>query len=94
MLAFLHVFVCWREGKRTPPPKFSAELRRRLQAVKQGSKKRQFRKGTATMSASHTHALPSTGNERASAPSALVLTFGFLMTEVVGGILTWQPALI
>ena len=39
MLAF-YVVVCWREGKRTPPPKFSAELRRRLQQVKQGSKKR------------------------------------------------------
>ncbi len=39
MLAF-YVFVCWREGKRTSKPKFSAELRRRLQAVKQGSKKR------------------------------------------------------
>lgn len=38
-LAF-YVFVCWREGRRTSKPKFSAELRRRLQAVKQGSKKR------------------------------------------------------
>lgn len=45
------------------------------------------------MSASHTHALPSTGNERALR-LALVLTFGFLMTEVVGGILTGRLALI
>ena len=45
------------------------------------------------MSASHTHALPSTGNERALR-LALVLTFGFLMTEVVGGILTGSLALI
>lgn len=45
------------------------------------------------MSASHTHALPSTGNERALR-LALVLTFGFLMTEVVGGILTGSLAII
>ena len=45
------------------------------------------------MSASHTHALPSTGNEWALR-LALVLTFGFLMTEVVGGILTGRLALI
>ena len=45
------------------------------------------------MSASHTHALPSTGNEWALR-RALVLTFGFLMTEVVGGILTGSLAII
>jgi Co/Zn/Cd efflux system component len=45
------------------------------------------------MSASHTHALPSTGNERALR-LALVLTFGFLMAEVVGGVLTGSLALI
>lgn len=45
------------------------------------------------MSASHTHALPSTGNEWALR-LALVLTFDFLMTEVVGGILTGSLAII
>ncbi|WP_175145410.1 hypothetical protein [Achromobacter ruhlandii] len=39
ILAF-YVFVCWREGRRTSTPKFSAELRRRLQPTKRGSKKR------------------------------------------------------
>lgn len=45
------------------------------------------------MSAGHTHALPSTGNERALR-LVLVLTFGFLMAEVVGGVLTGSLALI
>lgn len=45
------------------------------------------------MSAGHTHALPSNENERALR-LALALTSGFLVTEVVGGVLTGSLALI
>ncbi|WP_079434311.1 cation diffusion facilitator family transporter [Zoogloea sp. LCSB751] len=45
------------------------------------------------MSASHTHALPSTENERALR-FALALTGSFLVAEVIGGVLTGSLALI
>ena len=45
------------------------------------------------MSASHTHALPSTENERALR-FALALTGSFLIAEVIGGVLTGSLALI
>lgn len=45
------------------------------------------------MSASHTHALPGTENERALR-FALVLTGSFLVAEVIGGVLTGSLALI
>lgn len=45
------------------------------------------------MSASHLHALPSTENER-TLRLALALTGGFLIAEVVGGVLTGSLALI
>lgn len=44
ILAF-YGLVCWHEGKRTAAPRFAAELRRRLQSPKRGSKKRHFGKG-------------------------------------------------
>ena len=43
------------------------------------------------MSASHTHALPSTENERALR-FALALTGSFLVAEVIGGVLTGSLA--
>ena len=45
------------------------------------------------MSSSHTHALPSTENERALR-FALALTGSFLIAEVIGGVLTGSLALI
>lgn len=45
------------------------------------------------MSASHTHALPNTENERALR-FALALTGSFLVAEVIGGVLTGSLALI
>ena len=45
------------------------------------------------MSNDHVHALPGTGNER-SLWIAFVLTFGFLIAEVIGGVVTGSLALI
>ncbi len=46
MLTFLVLYglVCWRESRRGKPPKYSKNLRRRLQAARQKLKRRRDNK--------------------------------------------------
>lgn len=65
----------------------------------EASPKHELRRGTITsisqtvMEAGHSHAIPEGANER-SLWVALILTFGFLVVEVIGGLVTGSLALI